>query len=600
MVRPWVRHFVAIGLLIFGVEAWLTFLHGIYGRYYEPKAIVVAFVVAAIWPVSKRFDIMVTWCDRFLARHRGRTAVVIGISAFLYLYFLPVDPNDGLYLKFHDEHSYMIQTHMLAHGKLWMPAYPPEIQPFFDNFHLIVDRVYASIYFPGTALAMVPGIWLHLPYWGMPIIIASIAAAFFYLVVQDIFGAVRGLIAILMLLSLFYFYHQSQMVLSEIPFLLGEVVLIWTWLRWRDRQNWRWMIPMGVAAGFAAITRPMDALVIAIPVGIAILVELRPGTLRHLLPAAAAAIVGVAPFLGLQIFQNVGVTGSWHVFPSDYYVARNYPAPMLGFYHFDPAKVPVSTCEPKEDAMRQWIIPAYQNHTISAVPGEWIPLPKNGWFPGRSYDLLLSSLPNEMMLVMVPLAFLSLTDIRRKVIASSMVLFVLGYAAFVFFLAHYMVAIMPAMICLILMGWETLERLWPRIRPAIVTMMVLTLASLSIGAFPQNDPYHAPMLGFPEQKYANEQLDLLPQSPALVLFHYDPDKCSFHDEPAYNDSVAFPDDAMIVRARDLGPREDKILFQYYAQRQPDRMVYYYDRGAIGENRRPLKRLGNVRDLANQP
>jgi hypothetical protein len=179
-------------------------------------------------------------------------------------------------------------------------------------------------------------------------------------------------------------------------------------------------------------------------------------------------------------------------------------------------------------------------------------------------------------------------------------LFVLGYAAFVFFLAHYMVAVMPAMICLILMGWETLERLWPRIRPAIVTMMVLTLASLSIGAFPQNDPYHAPMLGFPEQKYANEQLELLPQAPALVLFHYDPDKCSFHDEPAYNDSVAFPDDAMIVRARDLGPREDKILFQYYAERQPDRMVYYYDRGAIGENRRPLKRLGNVHDLANQP
>ncbi len=598
-MRPWLRQFVVVGLLIFGVEAWLTLLHAIYGRYYEPRVLLYSLIVAAIWPVSKWFGAGVTWCDAYLARRRGRTALVIGVGMFLYLLFQPIDPNAD-FLKFHDEHSYWIQAHMLAHGRLWMLAYPADLQPFFDNFHIIVDRVYASIYFPGTALLMTPAIWLHLPFWAMPTVAGSVAAAFFYLVLQDIFGGVRGVLGVLMLASLFYFYHETRMVLSEIPFLMGAMILIWSWLRWRDRQNWRWMIPMGAAAGFMAITRPMDALCYAIPAGVAILVEMRPRTLGRLAVAAAAAVITASPFLALQIVQNVGVTGSWHVFPSDYYVARNYPAPMLGFYHFDPSKVPVSTCEPKEEAMRQWIIPEYQSHTIAKLPGKWIPIPGNQWFPQHTYDLLLSSLPNAMMVVLLPCGLLSLCDNRRKVMAAVLGLFVLGYMVYVFYLAHYAVAIMPSMICLILMGWETLARTWPRIRPAIVTMMVFSMAGLSIGALPAFNDYNEPMMSYIETRFANEQLALLPNKPALVLFHYDPNGCNFHDEPAYNDSVAFPDEAMIVRARDLGPEEDKKLFKYYAARQPDRMVYFYDRGAIGKNRRPLKRLGNVVDLANRP
>lgn len=54
-MRPWLRQFVVVGLLIFGVEAWLTLLHAIYGRYYEPRVLLYSLIVAAIWPVSKWF-----------------------------------------------------------------------------------------------------------------------------------------------------------------------------------------------------------------------------------------------------------------------------------------------------------------------------------------------------------------------------------------------------------------------------------------------------------------------------------------------------------------------------------------------------------------
>jgi hypothetical protein len=204
-----------------------------------------------------------------------------------------------------------------------------------------------------------------------------------------------------------------------------------------------------------------------------------------------------------------------------------------------------------------------------------------------------------MMIVIVPCAVLGLSDIRRKVLGATLVLFVFGYAAYVFFLAHYMVPVMPAMIGLILMGWEALASTWPRARAVFVTMMLLSLGGLSIGALPQLDVYNDPMLGFPETRYADETLALMPQRPTLVLFRFDPKHSNYNDEPDYNDGVAFPDEALIIKAHDLGATENKKLFEYYAQRQPDRVVYLYDRSAIGEGNHPLTRLGMVSELAAQ-
>jgi hypothetical protein len=57
----------------------------------------------------------------------------------------------------------------------------------------------------------------------------------------------------------------------------------------------------------------------------------------------------------------------------------------------------------------------------------------------------------------------------------------------------------------------------------------------------------------------------------------------------------WPDDARIIRAHDLGPERNRELFRYYAQRQPQRTVYRFDRMTA-----TLTRLGNVVDLALLP
>jgi hypothetical protein len=87
------------------------------------------------------------------------------------------------------------------------------------------------------------------------------------------------------------------------------------------------------------------------------------------------------------------------------------------------------------------------------------------------------------------------------------------------------------------------------------------------------------------------------ESHAIVLFSFDLEGGSsdivqkISQEPVYNTDVAWPDDAPLIRAHDLGERNVE-LFRYYAQRDPTRRVYRFSR-RTGE----LQDLGQVRELA---
>ena len=51
---------------------------------------------------------------------------------------------------------------------------------------------------------------------------------------------------------------------------------------------------------------------------------------------------------------------------------------------------------------------------------------------------------------------------------------------------------------------------------------------------------------------------------------------SLQEEPVYNTASAWPDDAPVVFAHDLGARNREI-FAYYAKTQPTRLFYRWDR-----------------------
>jgi hypothetical protein len=564
-----------IGLLAAGAAYWW----GLFG----PKSlgsaalggIILAAVVAFIPSLQKQVD---GWVDRLngMMRPRRRTVTLLAALAMAaYLLALAWCSRDRLFLKLNDEHAYMIQARMLARGRLWMPPYPPEISPFFDALGLIVDRVYAAMYFPGTALAMAPLVWLGLAFWLMPLAAASVAAGFLYRVFAEMFDPVRGLLAVVMLAAIEPLRESSLLLLSECPFLAAEMVLLWAWLRFRGRPTTRYALVIGLAAGYAAITRPLDAVCVVLPIALAMV-----GQWRQLVRFGVIVVLGAIPFLALLAVQSRGVTGHWFELAEVYYNRENFPASPLGFSRI--SEIPSELSAPKRQWLSDWVIPSFERHTAGNA--------LRTWYRGRLEQTLRWALPNPVLLILLPAALLSVGETRRRVMGGILVLFLVGYAVYLFFLEHYVVSILPAIICLIFMGWESLRRAWPRLNSfLLISLLMISLVALwPMTPLPPVDASFAP-----DQRAANAALAHLPKTPVVVLFRFDPRVESFHDDPVYNDGVAWPDDSPIVRANDLGPQRNRDILRYYAGREPERFLYGYDPDARAAGKYPLTYLGKI-------
>jgi len=583
----WHRQIAAVALLLAGIGFVLT-LQAKVGNWLLLEFWTIL-AVSTAWPLSNRIVAACDSVDRWLKRHPFAAATSIAAIVAAHLFFEAHRFRAELYLKFHDEFVYMIQAHMLARGRLWLPPYPASVRDFFDSVYLIVDRVYAGMYPPGTAILMLPGIWLGLAHWIMPILAATAASAFLYLVLEEMFGPVRAIVGVLILNSLILFMSMSFMVLSEGPLLLAELVCFWAWMRWRKKPGAGWLILLGAAAGYGAITRPADMFCVALAIGIAIAFELRRQPAR-LLKAAGVIAIAASPFLAIQIAQNIDVTGSWDETPLRYYTDRNYPAPILSFRQVSAADVPPTNSPLKQTMMKQWILPAYEQHARLSL---W-----EIWYPERIDEIIGQTMPNPLLVILLPLAVLSLGEIRRATIIGAMLLFFLVYTADPVFLKHYSLAIAPAIICLILMGWQSLERAFPVARKMIFTFMLLAIGLVASGALPECNALAAPLgTSSDDARIADEILASLPRRPSLVLFQFDPKSDSYHADPAYNADVAWPDDAPIVRANDLGKNENLPIYRYYTQRGQNRDVYLYDRTAARNGRNPLSLLGTTQYLA---
>jgi hypothetical protein len=172
----------------------------------------------------------------------------------------------------------------------------------------------------------------------------------------------------------------------------------------------------------------------------------------------------------------------------------------------------------------------------------------------------------------------------------------LAYTFWPFFLNHYALAVAPAFILLTLLGARTIQQRWP----AAAVPLTVGLIALALTALPESRGRRDPRLDAPLLDDVDTQLAGVERKPAVVLFHYDsPPPGSgatpYHQEPVYNIDTARPDDAPVVRAHDLGPAENRRIFDYYAKTTPPRYFYLYDRSTA-----ELKFLGRASDLAAHP
>jgi hypothetical protein len=404
---------------------------------------------------------------------------------------------------------------------------------------------------------------------------------------------------------------------------LLALLLVWAWLRWRRSGGVGWALAMGAFAGWAAIVRPVDAVCYALPIGIAMLWELwrrptgispSPGTpgegrgeglsqagegTRMRVLALPAIVVGALPFLSLQLYFNHGVTGRLTQTPYTFYLERDQPGTSFGFHAFDPSQQAASALPQKRDYYNRFMKPYIRDHQPGTFLRTWA---------NKSLPMIVgTTLPARVLLVFVPVGVLGLTNIRSRVLWASLPLFLIGYLLNTFFLEHYAAVIIPAVLLSVVLGVDVLAAAARRWRPHVLAGCVLVLVVIAVSSTYEFNPvataldpkdkrhlhaiddetFHSPLL-----RFAHEAEQMV-ERPAVILFRYTP-AANIIEEPVYNTSVAWPDDAAVVRAHDLGPRNGEI-FGYYAQRQPDRMFYRFDR-ATGT----LTPLGRARDLAGAP
>jgi 4-amino-4-deoxy-L-arabinose transferase-like glycosyltransferase len=585
------RILLPVLLLASGVMLWRVYGKGEGITRGRLIALAVALAVALVPPAR---DFLSGLLDRVRTpsdRARFWTAVGVAVVAMIYIYATARYQDRDLIPKFHDEHMHLLQIRMLAHGKLWTQPHP--MRDFFETFHVIHDdRVYGSIYFPGTALVYLPWVWFKLPFWFLPLVVAGAACGVLYRIVAELIDGAGGLLAALLLVSLQWFRYLALMVMSHSVMLLLGLLILWAWLRWRRERKLAWAAVIGALMGLAAITRPVDALCYSLPVGVAMLGALRHESAKRIAATLSLLVACALPFLGLQVIENLGITGQPFKTPYRLYADLYTPGMSYGFHTFDPTVRPQTTLQQRQDYFDAFTVPAARTH--AAVVGQIVGM----WFKHRFPLMAKVATPNRLLLILVPLCVLAVATARRKVMVAVLVLWLAFYAVFSYVLPVYVVVIAPVILLCVLLGKEAAERLVASepYRRAATVFLTLAVGVLTVAALPEvdheviDDGFPAPTMWF---SYVELPKIVPPGERALVLFRYQTGE-NYHEEPVYNVDVVNIDDARIVRAHDLGLDRDRELFDYYARRQPDRLVYLFDRHS-----RKVVPLGRVADVARQ-
>ena len=595
--RP--RTFTVTALLLFGVIVWAWDEHagnqlkevGALKSFSIVHLIIIAASIASAAVPHIRTSILARLerLRRPSLRAQRWTAGGVCLITIAYIAFAAWLQGRDLIPKFHDEHLLLVQVRLLSEFRLWAAQHP--LADFFESFHIFVKPKYASVYFPGASLLYVPGVWLHLKFWMIPLLIAGLCAAFVYRITTEMFDdGVAGLLAALMLVSLQWFRYLAMMVMSQNVLMLAGLLLIWSWLRWRKENRISWAMALGACAGWMAITRPVDALAYAIPVAVAMLLDLRRLPLSTALKTATMACLFAVPFFTLQIIENLGIAGKPFETPYRLYADLYTPGIHFGFHDFDPTRRPQTNLPQRQIYYDQFTVPAVKAHRPERILSTWL----HERFP----TLFEVTLPSRLFLLLMPLALIkgdtTLYLKGRVPFIWVPVLYVVLYAGFAYLLPMYCVVVAPGVIVWVLLGKNAIEQLAGRWRDGARVALTVAIAGLTIASLPEihrqtlDDGFAAPSMWF---NYV--ELPRHVQTPAIVLYRFHPGE-NVNEEPVYNIDAVNPDDAPIIRAHDLGVERDRELFDYYAKRQPARTVYLYDRTS-----RQMVTLGNVAELAQR-
>lgn len=224
-----------------------------------------------------------------------------------------------------DESSYLLQAGIFALGR-WTTAARP-LPEFFEQFHVIITPFTASKYPPGHALALVPGVMLGLP--GLvPLLLGGGTGALVFALARRLANGWVALLTWLLWAAAPGILEWRLSYFSESTTGLLWLVGWWALMEWREKARTRWFVALAAAIGYAAITRPLTAVVFALPVGAVVLhTVVRHGRWRDL---GIGFAIGSTMLLAIPLW-SAATTGDWTTTPLAHYTSQYIPWDAPGF-----------------------------------------------------------------------------------------------------------------------------------------------------------------------------------------------------------------------------------------------------------------------------
>jgi hypothetical protein len=474
----------------------------------------------------------------------------------------------------HDEFAFLLGADTFAHGRLTNPTHP--LWEHFESFHIIQQPTYQMKFPPGHSLAMAVGTCLGEPVIGVWLSLALGCAAVTWMLqgwVSPRWAIVGGLwMALQYRLALGW----GQGFWGGQVAMLGGALLLGALPRLLRQPSARSAVVFALGLVVLALTRPYEGLLVSLPTCIGLLIGwkkralLSLGLLRQVLPPMLAVLI---PATLWSLYYNYRVTGdplcmpyqAWQRTYAPYQsITQTMFSLKLGGTNKTRRVIPL----PKVDELTTRQSRAAVAKTLTPrmkLLSQW-------WF----YFGFVGTLPLA--------ASLTLRS-RKTFFAGAMVGMIMGAILLMSARAqsNYSAPVACLTALLVVMGWRRIAVMsfkGQRLGVGGIYATGLLLIALLGGVLVANWGSFRGPIGH----YRPQIIDYLQTKGGghLVLVHYRPNHLVQH-EWVYN--TAQIDDAPVVWARELSPRQNQKLLDYFA----DRQVWVLDADAAPPALRPYRK-----------
>ena len=489
--------------------------------------------------------------------------LLAALPVFLRLALLPHHPEPTPAGA--DDFSYLLLSDTLAHSRLANPPHP--MHRFFEADFVLQEPHYSSVFPLGQGLFLAAGQILTGHAWaGVLLSEAALCGLCYWMLLgwtSPLWALVGGLFAVCEFGPLNQWMNSywggavagiaGCLMFGALPRLrdggIGPAVLL------------------GAGLGLSWVTRPFETMLAGLSVVLYFLMLFRGMGLRTLARIAAMVLTTAAPFAGLSLLHDRAVTGRWMTLP--YMLSREqYGVPAAFTFQANPIPQRSLTPEQQLDYRAQ-----------SIVHGDGVDTPARfaSRLAGRIGFYRFFFYPPLYLALIAFLA--SLRELRFRWVLAIVLVFGLGTNFYPYFYPHYIAALTCIFLLMSVIGLREVGRIRVGGKMAgreAMRLIVLLYAAWflvlygvhlagdqrSMTAIAAYDARHFINWGDAEGRAGvNQQLAQMPGE-QLVFVRYGP-RHGFYE---WIHNPADIDRAKVVRALDLGDRENRELTSYYPRR----------------------------------